>query len=194
MHRLLLLGLLAANPRWEFLVTNLDVFPGTDQFFESDSRLFWRLRPNLRDVAAAERLPDGSTYRFTASTGPDGRRVTPPVNAAESRVLFLGDSSTFGIPVGDAEAFPAVVQRLVPGLAAINAGVPGYSAFQGRRLLEHLAEMSDAPRFVIAAFWPNDRSTWDHLSDPEHAQLLDGAFTPRLTVCCARLRRLRARG
>ena len=40
----------ADNPRWGFLVTNLNVFPGTEKLFEPDEKLFWRLRPDLHDV------------------------------------------------------------------------------------------------------------------------------------------------
>ncbi len=176
----LLLLFLAANPRWEFLVTNLQVFPGTERFFEPDARLFWRLRPNLRGLRAAERLPERE-FPFTVSTDDQGRRLTPPAAGAQASILFLGDSCTFGIPVNDEEAFPAVVERRLSGVRCLNAGVPGYSAFQGRLLLEQMAASQPAPRAVVVTFWPNDGSVWDHLSDLEHAQMLEGAFTPRLT-------------
>ena len=158
-----------SNPRWDFLRANLSVFPGAEALFEPDERLFWRLKPNLRDAPAAERLPE-SEWPFRVSTDADGRRRTPSVDADET-ALFLGDSCTFGIPVEDDEAYPAVVQSLISGLRAVNAGVPGYSAFQGRKLLEVLGPAL-RPRVVVFAFWVNDRTVWDHLSDAEHEELL----------------------
>ncbi len=168
----------AENARWDFLVTNLDVFPGTGQFFEPDEKLFWRLKKNLREVKASEKLP-AIEFPFTVSTNAEGRRVVPGnPGSSDTRsgktVLFLGDSCTFGIPVNDDETFPARTKAKLAGGAAIeihavNAGVPGYSVFQGRLLLE---QFTAPPDIVVVTFWPNGRSIWDHLSDAEHVELL----------------------
>src|SRR5688572_30223571 len=85
------LGQQISNPRWEFLRTNLDVFPGTEKLFEPDTRLFWRLRPNLKGLRAAERLPD-KEYQFSVSTDAKGRRFIPRPGIVRHTVLFLGDS------------------------------------------------------------------------------------------------------
>ena len=155
------------NARWSFLRTNLQVFPGTEKIFQPDPHLFWKLKPNLAGVQAAEKLP-GREYRFSVSTDGAARRRTPesPLDAPE--ILFLGDSCTFGIPVDDDESFPSVAGQLL-GARAINAGVPGYSAFQGRVLMEKLEA---SPRAVVITFWVNGRTSWDHLSDAEHLELL----------------------
>jgi lysophospholipase L1-like esterase len=157
------------NGRWDFLQANLDVFPGMDQFFEPDPKLFWRLRANLKNVKAAERLP-GREYPFTASTDSAGRRRQPEVSNPRASVLFLGDSCTFGIPVNDGETVAAGVQERLERVQCVNAGVPGYSAFQGRLRLQ---DWTGRPDIAVIAFWPNDRSTWDQLSDLEHRQLID---------------------
>ena len=171
----------AENPRWEFLVTNLDVFPGTEKLFEPDEELFWRLRPNLQGVKASERLP-GVEYPFTVATDGDRRRRTPKVKSPDKTVLFLGDSCTFGIPVDDDESLPWRVQQQVAKsyslkIRAINGGVPGYSAFQGRVLLEQFDRKS-ALDAVVITFWPNGRNIWDHLSDAEHKELLAAIGVP----------------
>lgn len=157
------------NPRWAFLTTNLGVFPGTEKLFEPDDNLFWRLRSNLRGISASEKLPDAE-YPFKVATDADGHRVTPQPESASQTVLFLGDSCTFGIPVNDSETFPALVQSALPGVRAVNAGVPGYSAFQGRIVLEEWKK--PPPAAVVITFWPNGLSAWDHLSDAEHQELL----------------------
>ena len=157
------------NPRWAFLTTNLGVFTGTEKLFDPDDNLFWRLRSKLRNIKASEKLPHAE-YRFKVSTDDAGHRLTPEPKSASQTVLFLGDSCTFGIPVNDGETFPALVQQSLPGVRAINAGVPGYSAFQGRIVLDQWK--GPAPAAVVITFWPNDRSAWDHLSDAEHLELL----------------------
>lgn len=156
------------NARWTFLRTNLQVFPGTEELFEPDDRLFWRLRANLSNVRAAEQLP-GKRYPFRVSTDEQGRRLSADASDGAPTVLFLGDSCTFGIPVDDREAFPSVAAELV-GAQAINAGVPGYSAFQGRLFLEAFHE---GARAVVISFWINGRTSWDHLSDAEHLELVE---------------------
>jgi|GEM_PF-2760276 len=156
-----------SNPRWDFLRMNLQVFPGTDKIFEPDPRLFWKLKPNLSRIQAAEKLPDRE-YPFRVSTDSNGRRLTPAAPDGAPEALFLGDSCTFGIPVNDDEAFPSQAAQAVK-MKAINAGVPGYSVFQGRLLLEAAAVR---PRFVVITFWLNDRTSWDNLSDREHFELL----------------------
>ena len=155
------------NPRWNFLRTNLQVFPGTEQLFEPDDQLFWRLKADLSKVRAAEQLPE-RRYAFRVSTDAKGRRATLKAPTGRPVVLFLGDSCTFGIPVDDDEAFPSRAGELL-GVQAVNAGVPGYSAFQGRALLDSL---TDRPRAVVISFWVNGRTSWDHLSDAEHVELL----------------------
>ncbi len=166
--------LAAENARWDFLRTNLQVFPGTEKLFEPDDKLFWRLRPGLRKVKASEKLP-GVEHVFRVSTTADGRRVTGKADAQAPTVLFVGDSCTFGIPVNDRDAFPSRVQADLSekyglNIRALNAGVPGYSAFQGRILLEQFE--GRAPEVVVITFWLNGQSIWDHLSDAEHVESL----------------------
>jgi lysophospholipase L1-like esterase len=160
----------AENPRWEFLRANLDVFPGMEKIFEPDVKLFWKLKPNLQNVRAAEKLPDAE-YPFTISTDRFGRRTMPQLKQSRHTVLFLGDSCTFGIPVNGGETYPALLQQRLKQVRCINAGVPGYSAYQGRLVLEQW-DPTQKPDAVVITFWPNDRSVWDHLSDAEHAELI----------------------
>ena len=52
-----------------------------------------------------------------------------PINKLESKILFSGDSFTFGDGVDDKNTFPSIFQA-VTGRKVINAGVPGYGIDQ----------------------------------------------------------------
>src|SRR5262245_2993458 len=97
-----------------------------------DPVLFWRPRPGGNS-------PDGSSC-FAQS----GFRTAFEVAKARGvhRVICVGDSNTFGLGVEEVRAWPALVQR---GLASsrpgekwevLNLGVPGYTSWQIRRLVE----------------------------------------------------------
>lgn len=133
--------------------------------FEADPLLFWRLKPNLREVV----------WDFTlVSTNPDGlrqprQRETP----GASRVLALGDSVTFGYrvplvwperpagylpnqpypllleePLGEALGKPVEVSLLA---------VPGFTSHQGRAWLEREIGRRK-PHLVTVCFGWNDVS------------------------------------
>ncbi len=161
------------NVPWErqrHLVTVLG-FPALNEILVPDPDLFWKLRPNLDRYRLSGRIADSSALSFSVSTDARGFRRTPPVIAAEWRVVFLGDSCTFGVGVDDDQTFPAWVQQRLPGVQCRNLGVPGYSAYQGRVLLEHYA-FDAPPDVVVISFGFNDEAPWDTRSDLENAQRL----------------------
>lgn len=75
---------------------------------------------------------------------------------ARPKVLFLGDSITFGFGVSTESTFVEQLDRLLPDVSAINAGVIGYSSYQGFRTIEQLGK-SLKPDVVVASFNFNDR-------------------------------------
>ncbi len=133
-----------------------------------DRYLFYRLRPDvdleLFDVFA----PPGGRDRTRWSVHTNGRGFRSGEFAAlpepgRRRILALGDSSTFGWGVEHFEAYPA---RLGAALGAlwgvepdavevINLGVPGYSTFQGRVLLEREA-LALRPDAILWSYLSND--------------------------------------
>jgi lysophospholipase L1-like esterase len=120
--------------------------------YESDPVLGWRGR---RDVRMRFRRPD---FDALIEHGADGwRRPDPPPPADPTRrVLFLGDSFTWGWGVGQGEVFSDRLQRrLPPGVAVYNRGVNGYGTAQEYLLLQReLCERSyDA---VALLFFFND--------------------------------------
>jgi hypothetical protein len=91
--------------------------------------------PELGDIPVPgqqgeRRLPGVFTFRYSNnSLGWRGRREYREVKPTDYRVLFLGDSFTYGLGVNDDQTFAAQVEKdLRAGLGSVevmNAGCPG---------------------------------------------------------------------
>lgn len=149
--------------------------PDLSEVMVFDPRLFWALKPGLRGYPVAGAI-EGFPIAFSLSTNEAGLRT--PVLAPKSgrvRVLAMGDSATFGLGVDDDETWPRVLQAsLGEAFEVVNAGVPGYSTFQGLRYLRE-AGLALEPDVVTVEFWANDRATWASKPDTETARDLDMA-------------------
>lgn len=123
-----------------------------EAFFEIDPALLYRIRPTVKqrwvDLTYQPRfdlkIRDHRTF---------GRR--PPGTV---RIIALGDSSTYG--VNTRLAWPtrlqSLLERVAPGrFEVVNLGVPGYTAFQGRRVLETRGERLQ-PSWAVLYFGWND--------------------------------------
>jgi len=91
------------------------------------------------------------------------------------RILFLGDSFTFGEGVQDDEPFPFLIGELLQKEAAtgtlfeiVNAGVSGYNTRDEVRYLEHRGLALD-PDLVVLTFYLNDA-----YDDMRFAELIQG--------------------
>jgi len=90
-----------------------------------------------------------------------GLRGDPVRDDGSIRILTVGDSCTWGWGVGQEEAYPAVLQRLLDErhgagrYQVLNAGVPGYTTYEG---LIYLRERGLAlkPAVVIADYGFNE--------------------------------------
>jgi GDSL-like Lipase/Acylhydrolase family len=108
--------------------------------YELDPEVYWKLRPNqmgyLWNGDASFRSADARINNM-GLRGAD-IEVEP---GRRKRILALGDSYTFGVGVGDAETFCAVLEQALgpQRVEVINAGVPGYGIFQAERMLRRLA-------------------------------------------------------
>jgi len=136
--------------------------------YEWDRFLFYRLRPNanveLLDPFAPPAALELSRWSVhTNAHGFRGAEFATEKAPSRLRVVALGDSSTFGWGVEEFEAYP---ERLAAALAeklgrphdaveVLNLGVPGYSTFQGRVLLERRALALD-PDLVVWSYLSND--------------------------------------
>ncbi len=161
------------NARWRFHenIVKTVGFGELNDILEPHPKRFWRVRPNIDRKILRGRILDSAPMAFTVSTDDAGHRRMAEVSGANQTVLFLGDSCTFGISVNDEETFSALLQDRIDGLQCINAGVPGYSTFQGRVTLEDMP-FDSVPDVVVISFLFNDEAPWDGLSDHEHARQL----------------------
>jgi lysophospholipase L1-like esterase len=136
--------------------------------YEWDRYFFFRLRPhaNLELVDVFAPLAARERTRWSVQTSSRGFRTDEfGARAAPGvvRVVVLGDSSTFGWGVEQFEAYPerlrgALAARLglpAEGIEVLNLGVPGYSTFQGRELLERVG-LALAPDLVVWSYLSND--------------------------------------
>jgi lysophospholipase L1-like esterase len=157
------------------------------RILEPDKLLIWRNRPGIQrryvDVFSPvhsqdERmlllrkffptLPDFVQYNpvWEISLNSLGfrdlefQREKPP---SAFRIICLGDSWTFGANVGQEQAYPQQLNRLLrhtfpeADFEVLNLGVLGYSSFQGLELLNLTAFDLD-PDLIVIAFAMNDAS------------------------------------
>jgi lysophospholipase L1-like esterase len=149
---------------------------------ENDPDLFFRLRPSVR-------LPDEGAFRGVVS---NARRVRAAheipfeKEPGEVRILFLGDSVTFGWMLRHDETFVYLAEEELrsrfPGVSitCINAGVPGYTSFQGWRFLE-TEGFGFEPDLVVLNFGFNEMASWGGgLGDFEQYELWKSLQPPGL--------------
>jgi lysophospholipase L1-like esterase len=138
---------------------------------ENDPELFWRLVPR-------QTLPEDAWPLRGVISNSQGLREDHEIplekKPGELRVLFLGDSCTFGYGLLHHEGFvhrvEAKLQSAFPkaSLECINAGVPGYTLFQGVHFLESRG-FRYQPDLIVLNFGWNDASQWeDGAGDLEH--------------------------
>lgn len=131
----------------------------------ADRDLLYRLEPGTDFLGYYHIGPRG----WRGDTAPD-----PAPAPGVTRIVCVGDSTTFGLGVREDKAWPAVLQRLLDVLfegdqtfEVINAGVPGYSTWQNRLQIEGelLALQPDAVAWHVSGY--NDTSGTRSLSDAE---------------------------
>jgi len=125
---------------------------------------------DIRIPPLEERMQWNTNYKLN-SLGLRNEEVPRTQGAKEVRILFMGDSCAFGTQawVGQSQTYPKICGKLLqtefPSLkiTAINGGLPGYSSFQGYRLLKIL-EPAYHPDIVTVCYGWNDH--WeDRFSD-----------------------------
>jgi len=166
----------------EILEQDLKAQGQAQELYLPDAELFWRLRPDT-SLEVENRVYQTRTRPVTwrIRINPEGQRGAPPPRAEEQAspvIAALGDSCTFGFRVDEDETYPALLQASLrdhgmPRAAVVNHGVPGYTSFQGRRLLAEILSR-DRPDFVALAFGANDLEL-DVASDAAKAERISPA-------------------
>lgn len=118
--------------------------------FVYSEALGWERKPGYKGVAAGghEREFDAAGYVTVDST-----QVS---DTTKQKIIFIGDSNTFGYGVPTRSSFVEVVEELLPDVHAINLGVIGYTSYQGRVSFEQYAPLLK-PDLVVVSFNYNDR-------------------------------------
>ncbi|MFQ5766857.1 MAG: GDSL-type esterase/lipase family protein, partial [Acidobacteriota bacterium] len=122
-------------------------------FFEIDPELLYRIRPTVKQRGV------DLTWEPRFHLKIRDARQFGPHTAGTLRIIALGDSSTYG--VNTRNPWPLRLERLLAAetgsgrIQVLNLGVPGYTAFQGRRVLETRGARLD-PDLVIIYFGWND--------------------------------------
>ncbi|UCD16297.1 MAG: SGNH/GDSL hydrolase family protein [Candidatus Zixiibacteriota bacterium] len=136
-----------------FLVNRALDYP---EIFRKDPRLFWRFRPS-QDITS--RFFEGETIRIN-SHGLRGEEI--PLKSDKIRIAALGNSCTFGWGVTEDQTYVRLLEKMInnddslPRVEVINAGIPGYSTFQGRRFfVSDIARLQ--PDIVMMMFGWNDQ-------------------------------------
>lgn len=87
-----------------------------------------------------------------------GAPIDPVKPGGTLRIIAIGDSNTFGWAVDDGANWPAQLEaRLAasrPGTRVVNAGVWGYSLYQGRQRFHEM--LAFTPDVVLVSFGAND--------------------------------------
>jgi lysophospholipase L1-like esterase len=112
--------------------------------------LGWERKPGYKGVAGlAEREFDAAGY-FTADTN----EVAGGHN--HKKVVFIGDSNTFGFGARTSDSFVKIVERRLPGVATINLAAMGYTSYQGNLVVAAQVPLLK-PDLIVASFNVNDR-------------------------------------
>jgi len=100
--------------------------PESKRIHEYDPELGWRNRPAFR---APDRYGPGEDATHNRHGFRAAREFSQTVPSGRYRVLFVGDSFTYGI-IGDAKTFPAALEHMVPSIESVNMGGAGYGVDQ----------------------------------------------------------------
>jgi len=127
-------------PDYRVVTAQLDGAILEHNFLQPHPTRLWQNTPGKGEV-------DARGYRRTLQPEPTGDAL---------RVLFLGDSVTYGHDAAWDESLPSAAARLAGGrVVSVNAGVVGYSSFQGLQTLRVDRPHRDAD-VVVVSFYQND--------------------------------------
>ncbi len=117
-------------------------------------------RSNLLGVEF-QRSCRGKVHKWKMRTNVHGLRGREVRDDGTIRILALGASTTYGFGVEEEESYPLRLERVLnagaspPRYQVINAGVPGYTSYQGLMFLRERG-LALEPAVVLVDFGSND--------------------------------------
>ncbi len=124
-------------------------FGGSDGWYNLSPELGWVLRPHYAGNVYWEfRQFDGDGFLEI-----DRQQIAEP---GRPRVVFVGDSTTYGYGVETRDTFVEVLDEWFPEADMINLGVPAYTSTQGYRVVQREA-LALRPSVIVFSFNFNDR-------------------------------------
>ena len=133
------------------------------QYFEEARYIQYKLKPNV-SVAATNpfneiELRKGVTFRLESNSAGFRTKEFEPKSADVTRIVTLGDSSTFGWGVDPEYTYQLLLQDRLTSAArqveVLNLGVSGHTSRHGRAVFDHYAR-DLAPDALILSFGAND--------------------------------------
>ena len=142
----------------------------------------------LRSPANADTIVAASEFRTRVRTNALGfrePRLPGPKPPGTRRIVVLGDSFTHGYGVEEREAYPRVLEGLLPGVEVINLGVPATCPLDYAANFEEVGRAYE-PDLVLVGLMANDIHDVVYLRE-QRARLLsallhqvqDGLAEPR---------------
>jgi GDSL-like Lipase/Acylhydrolase family len=141
--------------------------PGYAFVYRYDADLGWAPVPNARAAFTGSRTVEVRNNSI-------GLRDLEHDRGGSPRILFIGDSFTWGFDVETKDRFTEILRTRMPQADIVNAGVPGYGTDQEYLLLE---KIWDAVRpDVVVLMYCSDNDRFDNTQNIRY----DGYFKPYL--------------
>lgn len=170
LYFLFIVFLIEGITRLFFKITNNDIdvyrnfsFERLPKIFIPDSVLGYKLIPNI------SRNTFTSDFQVIYKTNSVGLREKEIEDTDKFKILFLGDSMTFGEGVPYGSRFSDLIEKEIKNVYTINAGVPGYGIHQMYLWLRCYG-MNLKPNLVICSIIPTglDRSIYKKIENSPH--------------------------
>ena len=112
----------------------------------------------LRSAADADTVVESPEFRIHVHTNALGfreRRLPGPKAPGTRRIVVVGDSFTYGYGVEEDEAYPRVLEGLLPGVEVVNLGVPATCPLDYAANFEDVGRAYE-PDLVLVGLMAND--------------------------------------
>ncbi len=151
------------------------------------------VKPNPPNIYQKSPIPDVSyelkpnialrAYRSTVTTNSLGFR-SRETDPARHLIAVLGDSIAFGYGVEDNETIPSRLQSLLPDIAFLNAGVPGYNIIQQRAMYREKIRKLRPSALLLLFHWNDvEEANMGSAALDEEGILRPQGWTPAEETC-----------